>query len=83
MEPKILGSKTGLKSFWVLFAILIFGGLFGFLGMLFGVPLFAIIYTFINGICERRLYDKNLPINTNDYVNVDFIDDDNEVVYFR
>lgn len=83
LEPKILGSKTGLKSFWVLFAILIFGGLFGFLGMLFGVPLFAIIYTFINGICERRLYDKNLPINTNDYVNVDFIDDDNEVVYFR
>ena len=39
--PKILGSSTGLSSFWVMFAILIGGGLFGFLGMLLGVPVFA------------------------------------------
>lgn len=42
--PKILGDSTGLSSFWVLFAILLFGGLWGFFGMLVGVPLFAVIY---------------------------------------
>ena len=42
--PKILGTTTGLSSFWVLFAILLFGGLWGFAGMIVGVPLFAVIY---------------------------------------
>lgn len=42
--PKILGDSTGLSSFWVLFAILLFGGLWGFFGMIVGVPLFAVIY---------------------------------------
>lgn len=42
--PKILGNSTGLSSFWVLFSILVFGGLWGFVGMVIGVPLFAVIY---------------------------------------
>ncbi len=42
--PKILGNTTGLSSFWVLFSILLFGGLWGILGMIVGVPLFAVIY---------------------------------------
>ena len=42
--PKILGESTGISSFWVLFSILLFGGLFGFVGMVIGVPLFAVIY---------------------------------------
>ena len=42
--PKILGNTTGLSSFSVLFAILLFGGLWGFVGMIIGVPLFAVIY---------------------------------------
>ena len=33
LGPKILGDSTGLASFWVLFSILLFGGLFGFVGM--------------------------------------------------
>ena len=41
--PKILGNSTGLTSFWVMFAILIGGGMFGFLRMLLGVPVFALI----------------------------------------
>ena len=41
--PKILGNSTGLSSFWVLFSILVFGGLWGFVGMVIGVPLFAVI----------------------------------------
>lgn len=42
--PKIVGEKTNLNSFWVLFAILLFSGMFGFIGMLIGVPVFAVIY---------------------------------------
>ena len=44
IAPKIIGSNTGLSSFWVLFAILLFGGLFGFFGMMIGSPVFAVIY---------------------------------------
>jgi len=40
LGPKILGDSTGLPSFWVLFAIFIGGGLFGFAGMLLCVPVF-------------------------------------------
>jgi len=47
LGPKILGDSTGLSGLWVLFAILLFGGLWGFIGMLVGVPLFAVIYDII------------------------------------
>lgn len=65
--PKILGGKTGLGSFWVLFSLLIFGGLFGMIGMLVGVPLFSIFYSFINGLIKRRLKEKKLPVDSKDY----------------
>ncbi len=42
--PKILGDRTGLSSFWVLFSIILFGGLWGLPGMVICVPLFAVIY---------------------------------------
>lgn len=42
--PKIVGSNTGLSSFWVLFSILLFTGLFGFVGTIIGVPIFAVLY---------------------------------------
>lgn len=44
LGPKILGDATGINSFWVLFSVMLFGGLFGFIGMLIAVPLFAVIY---------------------------------------
>lgn len=68
LGPKILGSKTGLKSFWVLFAIILFGGLFGFVGMIIGVPLFSVIYAMINAFCNKNLEKKKLSTNTNDYL---------------
>ena len=46
--PKILGQSTGVSAFWVLFSILVGGGLFGFAGMILGVPIFAVIYSLIN-----------------------------------
>ena len=53
--PKILGNTTGLSSFWVLFAILLFGGLWGFVGMIVGVPLFAVIYDIIKKLVIHGL----------------------------
>ena len=67
LGPKILGSKTGLSSFWVLFSLLVFGGLFGMVGMILGVPLFSILYSFLNGVVKRRLKMKKLPQDSKDY----------------
>lgn len=55
LGPKLIGNKTGIKSFWVLFSILLFGGLFGFIGMIFGVPVFAVIYSVLNNLINKRL----------------------------
>ena len=71
LGPKILGNKTGLSSFWVLFSLLIFGGLFGVVGMIIGVPLFSILYTCINSIIKKKLKKKNLPLDSKDYENLD------------
>ena len=46
--PKVVGSAIGLNSFWVLIAVLVGGGLFGFFGMALGVPIFAVIYRYIS-----------------------------------
>ena len=60
LGPKLIGGKTGIKSFWVLFSILLFGGLFGFVGMILAVPLFACIYEFIKNKVDRKLKEKEL-----------------------
>ena len=57
--PKILGDRTGLSSFWVLFTIILFGGLWGIVGMIVGVPLFAVIYDIIKKLVRRGLYKKD------------------------
>ena len=54
--PKILGQSTGLTGFWVIFSITIFGGLFGVLGMIIGVPFFAVVYAFIK---RRNMIPKD------------------------
>ncbi len=53
LGPRILGNVTGLNSFWVLFSILLFGGLFGFIGMIIGVPVFAVIYDILVKLINR------------------------------
>lgn len=53
--PKILGNTTGLNSFWVLFSILLFGGLWGIFGMIIGVPLFAVLYDILRRLVYRGL----------------------------
>ena len=68
LGPKILGESTGLASFWVLFSILLSGGLFGFAGMVLGVPCFAIFYSVVRRLVNRGLRKKNLPTDTSCYV---------------
>ena len=70
LGPKILGDTTGLSSFWVLFSILLFGGLFGFVGMVIGVPVFAVIYSLVKDLVEWQLGKKSLSEDTNDYRNL-------------
>ena len=56
--PKILGDRTGLSSFWVLFAIVLFAGLWGVVGMVVGLPLFAVIYDIVKKLVRRGLTRK-------------------------
>ena len=67
LGPKILGNSTGLSSFWVMFAILLFGGVFGFVGMAVGVPLFAVLYNAVTEIICSLLQKRGLSVDTNDY----------------
>ena len=60
LGPKILGNSTGLSALWVLVAIVTGGGLFGFAGMLLGVPTFAVIYTLTREWVNHRLEKKGL-----------------------
>ena len=67
LGPKILGNSTGLSSFWVMFAILLFGGVFGFVGMAVGVPLFAVLYSAVTELVSSLLSRRGLSTDTNDY----------------
>ena len=75
LGPKILGNSTGLSSFWVLFSILFFGGLFGFVGMIIAVPAFAVIYDLISRAVHRSLRLRKLPMETDEYRKLDHIDE--------
>ena len=72
--PKILGDSTGLSSFWVVFAILVFGGLWGFPGMLLGVPIMAVIYYIVSNVVTYSLKKRGIPETEIDYVNLARID---------
>lgn len=78
LGPKILGDSTGLSGFWVIFAITIFSGLFGLLGMIAGVPIFAVIYAGVKTFINRKLKKKNLPVDTAKYMNVGQIGEEDE-----
>lgn len=76
LGPKILGDSTGVSSFWVLFSILLFGGLFGFIGMIIGVPTFAVIYRLVTELVIYLLGKKNLSQDIGCYENLSYIEED-------
>lgn len=81
LGPRILGDSTGLPSgFWVIFSVTIFGGLYGFAGMIFGVPLTASVYAFTKRAVKKRLNRKQYPTNTEVYINLKEVIDHTEFV---
>ena len=79
--PKILGKTTKLASFWVMFAIIVGGGLFGFAGMILGVPTMAILYIYISRIVNNRLAGKDLSNKTQVYENFEKYKIDKEDIF--
>jgi predicted PurR-regulated permease PerM len=75
LGPKILGNSTGLTGFWVIFAITFFGGLLGVFGMIVGVPIFAVVYAAVRAFVNTKLEKKQLPKETRQYENVEYIDE--------
>lgn len=65
--PQILGDATGLDSIWVVVSLLIFGNLFGVLGMVIAVPLFAVIYKIVTELVNFLLKKRELSTATQDY----------------
>ena len=72
--PRILGNSTGITGFWVIFSIILGGGLFGFWGMFLGVPVFVVLYSLANNLIVKKLKRSDLPWELNDYKELEYID---------
>ncbi len=75
LGPTILGNSTGLSSFWVIFAISLFGGIWGVVGWLVGVPVFAVFYAFVSRTTNVLLLKKGLNTDTEEYLDLAYIED--------
>ncbi len=73
IAPKILGENTGISSLCVLIAILTMGAIWGFAGMVLGVPLFATVLELMGEALDRRLQKKGLPTDTEIYQSAELI----------
>lgn len=65
--PRVLGNSLGLSPFWIMLSIIVGSGLFGFIGILLGVPVFALIYAIVQAVVEYRLSLRGLPTETKAY----------------
>ena len=71
--PRVLGDSLGLSPFWIMLSIIVGSGLFGFAGILLGVPVFAMIYAIVQTVVEYRLCKRGLPTETKAYRNDNII----------
>ena len=83
LGPKILGSSVGINGFWVMFAIILGGGLFGFPGMILGVPVFVVIYSAMTTLIDKKLKREDLPQDYESYAQLDYIDPATREVHLR
>lgn len=74
LGPKILGNSVGVNGFWIMFSIIVGSGLFGFMGMLLGVPVFVLIYSLFSTLVNRKLERSGLPTDGEVYKNMSHID---------
>lgn len=81
LGPKILGNSTGLSAFWVIVSILLGGGLFGFVGMIMGVPTFAVLYYIMQMLLSTRLEHKNLPESSKYYDPLSYVDNEGNYIH--
>ena len=70
LGPKILGRQIGINGFWVLFSILLGSGLFGFFGMLLGVPVFVVLSNIVDRLSKRKLAANKLYTESKHYSNL-------------
>lgn len=64
--PKCIGNSTDINSFWVLTSLLVFGAMFGFIGMVIGVPLFTVIYDIMSKLINHKLNKDNKVVDSVD-----------------
>lgn len=74
--PMVLGESTGLSSFWIIFALLLGQSIFGFVGLIIGIPLFAVIYSIVRAKVGSKLESKGLPSDSNVYRKVAYLDEE-------
>lgn len=58
--PKVVGKSVGLAGIWTLVAIIIFGSLFGIIGMIIGLPIASIAYALLGETVNKKLEEKRL-----------------------
>ena len=71
--PRVLGDSLGISPFWIMVAIIVGSGLFGFPGIVLGAPVFAVIYAVIRTVVDYRLSKKGLPTDTRQYRDDDVV----------
>ena len=74
IEPMIMEDRIGVSKFWITTALLLFGGVFGLAGMIFSVPLIAVLFYIIRIYTARSLTKKSLPLSSEEYTNVGSVD---------
>lgn len=62
--PKVVGESVGLPGIWTLLSIILFGGMYGVVGMLVAVPLTASAYLIGSDFLNSRLEKKNITVTT-------------------
>lgn len=75
IAPRVLGDSIGISGFWVLVSITVAGSLFGFGGMLIGVPVFAVLYTLVKEWLADTLHKKRRPSETSAYIGMQEVAD--------
>ena len=73
--PRILGDTIGISGFWVLVSITVAGGLFGFAGMLLGVPVFAVLYMLVTEFINFTLKNKGKTTETVVYQTIQTVEE--------
>lgn len=64
--PRVVGTSLGLPGIWVLAAITVFGGVFGFGGVIFGVPITSALYTLLRNDLHRRMKQRRKEVMTSE-----------------